>query len=151
MRIDDIMQSKGMKKFEPVDITTADVAFIAHGKSLNEVFSNAALAMFDVMVNTRQVKPKKSISFELDGTDINSLMFNFLNKLLFYVDAESMVFTKFKVIVDENIFHLKAECFGEKVRKKMETRTEVKAATYHQMKIWKEAKGIWNAKVILDI
>lgn len=148
------MKTERMKKFEPIDITTADVAFIAHGKSPNEVFENSALAMSEVMVNTKQVKPKKSIKFELDGTDINSLMFNFLNKLLFYVDAESMVFSKFKVNVDISKLKLTAICSGEKVSDKIETRTEVKAATYHEMKIWKSVvsgKTYWNSKIILDI
>ena len=43
-----------MKKFEYIDITTADVAFVAYGKDLNELFENAALAMFEVMVNTKK-------------------------------------------------------------------------------------------------
>lgn len=138
------------KGIEFPDITTADVAFIAHGKSLDEAFENSALAMFEVMVKTKDVKPKIEKKIKAKGIDLKSLMFNFLNELLIMVDSESMVFSKFKVVVDEKKFTLVASCFGEKVSDKIETRTEVKAATYHKMDISRNAKG-WKAMVILDI
>ena len=45
-------------KFKFLDITTADVAFEAYGKTLEELFANAALAMFEVMINTKQIEKK---------------------------------------------------------------------------------------------
>ena len=139
-----------MKKFEFVDITTADVAFIAYGKNLNELFANAALAMFEVMINTNQIKPKVERKVKLTGNDLQSLMFNWLNNLLLFVDSENLAFSDFKIKVDEKNFTLNAFCKGEKIDlKKHETRTAVKACTYHQMKI--EKNKIWKAQVILDI
>lgn len=139
-----------MKKFKFIDITTADVAFIAYGKSLNELFENAALAMFEEMINTSQVEPKEKIKISIEGVDLNSLLFRFLNELLVYVDSKGMAFSRFNVRVDEKNFKLNAECFGEKITEKHETRTEVKAATYHGMKIEKK-NGLWQVRVILDI
>jgi SHS2 domain-containing protein len=139
-----------MKKFEFVDITTADVAFEAYGKDLNELFSNSALAMFEVMVNTKQIKQKVEKQVEVKGNDLQSLMFNWLNKLLVFVDSENLAFSDFKTEVNEKNFTLNAVCKGEKIdNKKHETRTAVKACTYHQMKI--EKNRIWKARVILDI
>ena len=123
-----------MKKFEFVDITTADVAFVAYGKDLNELFANAALAMFEVMINTKQVKPKMKVEVKVDGDDLVSLMFNWLNNLLVYVDSENLAFSEFEVEVDEKKLKLNATCKGEKIDKKRhETRTAVKAATYHKL------------------
>lgn len=140
-----------MKKFEFVDITTADVAFIAYGKDLNELFSNAALAMFEVMINTEQIKPKVERKVKVKAQDLNSLMFSWLNELLVYVDGENLAFSVFDVKIDEKKFELIAVCKGEKIDpKKHETRTAVKAATMHKMEIKKE-KNIWKAQVILDI
>ncbi len=140
-----------MKKFEFVDITTADVAFVAYGKDLDELFANAALAMFEVMVNTKQIKPTVSRKVKIKGNDLQSLMFNWLNELLIYVDSENLVFSDFKVRADEKKFSLSAEFKGEKIdRKKHETRTVVKSATMHKMEIKKE-KNIWKAQVIVDI
>lgn len=140
-----------MKKFEFVDITTADTAFVAYGKDLNELFANAALAMFEVMVNTKQVKSNVIRNVKVKGIDLQSLMFNWLNELLIYVDSENLAFSEFKVRADGKKFILSGKCKGEKIdRKKHEIRTLVKSCTYHQMKIEKE-KNIWKAQVILDI
>lgn len=139
-----------MNKFKFLDITTADVAFESYGKFLNELFSNSALAMFEVMINTKQIKQKIEKKVEVNGNDFESLMFNWLNKLLVFYGAENLAFSKFEVKIDEKNFKLKAKLFGEKINpKKHETRTEVKACTMHKMNI--EKNGIWKARVILDI
>jgi len=140
-----------MERFKFVDITTADVAFEAYGKNLNELFENAALAMFEVIVNTKQVKQMVKKNVAASGNDLQSLLFNWLNKLLVFVDAENLAFSGFDVKVDEKKLKLRAVCKGERMnRKRHETRTNVKAATYHKMEIKKE-KNKWKAQVILDI
>jgi len=140
-----------MKKFEFLDITTADVAFEAFGKDLDELFANAALAMFDVMVKTEQVKSVERRKVEVNGNDLESLMFNWLNELLVFVDSENLAFSEFDVKINEEKFELKAVCKGEiMVQEKHETKTHVKACTYHQLKIEK-TDDIWKARVILDI
>jgi len=140
-----------MKNFEFVDITTADVAFVAYGKDLNELFANAALAMFEVMINTKQIKPKVKKSIRISGDDLESLMFNWLNALLVYVDGENLAFSKFEVKINEKRFELHAVCEGENIdTKKHEIRTVVKAATYHKLEVKKE-KDYWKSKVIVDI
>jgi len=139
-----------MKRFRFVDITTADVAFEAYGKDLNELFANSALAMFDVMINTKQVKPKIKKEVKIKGNDLQSLLFNWLNELLVYVDSENLAFSGFDVRIDEKKLRLEAVCKGEKIDpKKHETRTVVKAATMHRMEIKKNKQ--WSAQVILDI
>jgi SHS2 domain-containing protein len=139
-----------MKKFEFLDITTADVCFLAYGKNLSELFANSALAMFEVMIDTKQVEPKIERKVEAEGNDLQSLMFNWLNSLLVFVDSENLAFSEFKVKVDEKNLKLEAICKGEEInREKHETRTHVKAATYHKMEIKKNK--IWKAKVIVDI
>jgi len=140
-----------MKKFEFIDITTADVAFEAYGKSLNELFTNAALATFEVMVNTKQIKPEIKKTVEIRAEDLKSLLFDWLNELLVFYGSENLAFSKFEVKVDEEKMELKAALYGEKIDiKKHEVRTEVKAATYHKMEIEK-LNGKWKAKVIVDI
>ncbi len=139
-----------MKKFKFIDITTADVAFESYGKDLNELFANSALAMFEVMINTKQIKPKVEKKVKITGNDLQSLMFNWLNNLLLFVDSENLAFSDFKTKVNEKNFTLNAVCKGEKISpREHEVRTGVKACTYHQMKV--EKNKIWKAQVILDI
>jgi len=140
-----------MKRFEFVDITVADVAFVAYGKDLNELFANAASAMFEVMINTEQIKPKVKKELRVKGNDLQSLMFNWLNRLLVFVDADNLAFSEFEVKVDEKKLVLNAVCKGEEMnQQKHETRTQVKAATYHKLQV-KKGKDGWKAQVILDI
>ena len=140
-----------MERFKFVDITTADVAFLAYGEDLNELFANAALAMFEVMIDTKKIKPKVNREMKVNGNDLQSLMFNWLNELLVFVDSENLAFSQFDVKVDEKKLGLKAVCKGEKIDlKKHEVRANVKACTYHLMEI-KKVKNTWQAQVILDI
>ncbi len=137
------------KKFEFIDITTADVGFLAYGRDLNELFENAALAMFESIVNTAKVERKVDRKVEVEGEDLESLMFNWLNELLFYVDAENLVFSEFDVRVDEKSLMVRAVCKGEKIDvEKHEVRTLVKSCTYHKLRV--EKNEIWRAQVILD-
>lgn len=139
-----------MKKFEFIDISTADVGFLAYGKNLNELFENAAMAMFEVMVNTKQIEHKAKREVKVKGEDLHSLLFEWLNELLFYYGAENLAFSKFEIKIDEKKIELEAKCFGEQIDpEKHEVRTEVKACTYHKLKI--EKNEVWKARVILDI
>jgi len=140
-----------MKKFEFLDITTADTAFAAYGKDLNELFADAALAMFEVMINTKQIKPKIKKTVKVEADDLRGLLFAWLNELLVFYGSDNLAFSKFEVKVDEKKMELKAILYGEKIDvKRHEVRTEVKAATYHRMEI-KKFNGGWKAKVIVDI
>lgn len=139
------------RKYEFVDITPADVAFKAWGKTLDELFANAAKAMFEVIVNTEQVEQRIERELMLGGEDLPNLMFNWLNELLYYVDAENLVFSYFEVSVDESKLELRAKCRGEPIDpEKHELRTHVKAATYHKLRVEKK-DGLWEVFVLLDI
>ncbi len=136
--------------FKFLDITTSDTAFEANGKNLNELFSSSALAMFEVMINTKQIKPEVKREIKIQANDLKGLLFEWLNELLVFYGAENLAFSKFELKIDEKNFKLEATCWGEEINPdKHETRAEVKAATYHKMEI--EKNEMWKARVILDI
>jgi SHS2 domain-containing protein len=138
------------KRFEFLDISTADVCFAAYGRTLEECFANAALAMFEVMVDTRQVRPRVERKVELRARDLPGLLFEWLNELLFYYGAENLAFSEFKVEIDQKELRLRASCRGEPIDpQRHEVRTEVKATTYHKMSIKRNEE--WKAQVIVDI
>jgi len=142
---------RGQKKFEFLDLSTADIAVAVYGKTLSEVFENAALAMFEVMINTKQVKPAKEKKVKVRAHDLKSLMFNWLNEVLYVSTTSGMLFSKFRVGIDERTMVLKATCWGEKLdQKRHDMRTEVKSCTYHLMDI-RKTDNIWRAQVIFDI
>ncbi len=114
-----------MEKFKFFEFATADVCFEAYGKTLNELFENAALALFEIIINIKQIKHKTKKEIRIKANDLKSLMIKWLNELLFYVDSESIAFSKFSVHIEKN-FLLEAKAFGEKISGKHETKQMLK-------------------------
>lgn len=117
--------------------TTADMGFNAYGKNLNEAFENAALAMFNIITDTDNVEPKSEITFEITSEDEVSLLYDYLEELLFHHEIDFMLFSKFNVEIDDNL-HLKASISGEEINwDRHERKTEIKAITFHKMQVKK--------------
>ena len=139
-----------MKPFEFLP-HTADVKFLAYGKTLEEAFENAALATFATMTDIKKVKAKKKKIVSVQAHDYSSLLYSFLEDLLFLLDTENFCLSKITVSLsqkDDSLF-LEAESYGDNV-KNYETHTLVKAVTYHEMTIQK-LKKLWVIQVILDV
>lgn len=117
--------------------TTADMGFNAYGKNLNVAFENAALAMFNIITDTDNVEPKSEITFEITSEDEVSLLYDYLEELLFHHEIDFMLFSKFNVEIDDNL-HLKASISGEEINwDRHERKTEIKAITFHKMQVKK--------------
>ena len=132
---------------------TADVAFEVKGKTLEELFESAALALEQTMVkDLKTIKHKTKKSIKLKAKNPEELLFNFLQELIFLKDAKLLLFSKFKFKIKENKeYELKAEAHGEKLSpKKHELLVDVKAVTYHYYKVEK-IKNSWKAFIILDV
>ncbi|MDW7732031.1 MAG: archease [Methanolobus sp.] len=132
---------------------TADAKFRAYGKSLEEAFENAAFAMFNVMIDTDTVENEVSQEIELSSEDLEGLLFNWLSELLFVFEVESMVFGKFvvdRLEQDDDGWRLYARAIGEDINlSKHKFDTEVKAATYNDMRIEQTSKG-WMIQATVD-
>ena len=76
---------------------TADIKFQAFGENIEEVFENSALAMFNAMYGGK-VKEKKSFKINVKGKDFESLLYNFLEEILFLFDSENFFMAKVKNI-----------------------------------------------------
>lgn len=125
-----------MKKFEYFEVT-ADIGFKAYGENLNEAFENAGLAIFNIISNTDDIAPSREISFDVASEDEVSLLYDYLEELLFYHEVEFMLFSEFHVEIDENL-NLKATIRGEEIDwDKHERKTEIKAITFHEMDVKK--------------
>jgi SHS2 domain-containing protein len=125
-----------MKKFEYFE-ATADIGLKAYGKDMNEAFENASLAIFNIISDTSNIDAVKDIEFEITSEDEISLLYDYLEELLFYHETEFMLFSKFHVEIDDTL-HLKAKIGGEEINwDKHERKTEIKAITFHKMDVKK--------------
>jgi len=136
-----------MKRFELIE-HTADLGLAAYGRSLKEAFANAAYGMFSVIVELNAVEERVSRKVEVDSDDVESLLFEWLNSLLYYVDVENLLFRRFD-IVEFREGHLAAECYGEKFDpSRHQMKTGVKSATYHLLEVDRDKNRV---QVIFDV
>ena len=128
----------------------ADIGFRARGATLEELFANSAHALLSIILDPSDIRPIQSISIPGTGADRESLLVNWLNEVLYYVDGRRMALGAFDVVhVDET----RVECIarGEpRDRDRHPSRLGVKAVTYHQLKV-APIEGGWIAEVFVDI
>jgi len=127
---------------------TADVKFQAFGKNTDEVFENSALALKEAICGKIKVKDKKEKTINVKGKDFESLLYNFLEEILYFLDAENFLIAKIKKIKIDKM-KLTATVIGDNSSNYKFT-NEVKAVTYNEMFV-KEERGKWTAQVVLDV
>ena len=136
------------------EIAIADVAFEAEGKTISELFESAGFAITNAMIrDLKQIERKVEKSFEIDAEDLEMLLFNFLQEIIFYKDAEQLLFNKFDLDIEqrEDRWFLRAKAYGEEIDpKKHETVVDVKAVSLNRFKVEETGKG-WRATVIVDV
>ena len=138
--------------FEYLD-NIADAGILASGKTLSEVFCDAARAMFNLMVDIDSVKPEKEIEVHASAKELDLLLVEWLGKLLVLKDLEGIVFSQFSAqitrLYDEIVIGGAAR--GEPFDPgRHGPRTEVKGITYSGLRVWEE-DGMFFAECVLDV
>jgi len=136
------------------DIGTADIAFEATGRDLAELFNAAADATMNVMIdNLEAIEPRQARHIELSSDEIDMLVFDFLQELIYFKDAERLLLRVHGARIEQRDgnYLLKAETVGEVLdAARHHQRADVKAVTLHGFSVEKEDDG-WKARVLLDI
>ena len=136
------------------DVAIADAAFEAWGSSREEMFSAAADALLNVMLDDPAVvRPDQSQEVRLENGDLEMLLFDFLNELIFFKDARHLLLRVASIAIarEGETFTLQATLRGEPVDRLRESlHADVKAVTLHRFRV-EERDGAWRAEVVLDI
>jgi len=134
------------KKFEFLE-HTADIKFRVFGKTLEEVFENSALAVSSIYSKEKKISSKNKKKISVEGRDRESLLYNFIEELIFLVDSENFVVSKAKILIKNT--SLTAEIYGDDV-KNYTNLDQIKSSTYHEMYVKKTKKG-WEAQAVVDV
>ncbi len=128
---------------------TADVKFLAFGKTIEEAFENAAYALQEtILKGKRKINEKIKKKINVQGKDYGSLLYNFLEEFLYLLDAENFVLSRInKIKIKDN--KLEAEVSGDKASN-YKISNDVKAITYNSMFVKKE-KDKYICQVVLDV
>jgi len=129
---------------------TADIGFCARGRTREELFENAGLALESVAVELEAVEPKQAYPIAASGEDLESLLVNWLSEVLYYLDGRRIAMRRFRV---EHLEPggVRGIAYGEpRDPQRHPAKLIVKGVTYHQLEIARDSRG-WRARVYLDI
>jgi SHS2 domain-containing protein len=136
------------------EIATADIAFEARAASREELFIAAADALVNVMVEKLDdVQPLERRSIEVVDTTLEMLLFNVLQELVFYKDAEHLLLRLTTATIDQQDgeYLFRGLAMGEMIdRSRHQLGADVKAVTMHRFAV-EQSDGGWRATAVLDI
>lgn len=129
---------------------TADLGLRVRATNLNDLFADAAKALFAAIVDgLESVRHEREAEIEIVGTDREYLLFDWLRELLYRFEVDHLLLSKFQVEVGDA--GLKAKAWGEPIDPERHVLShEVKAITYHGLKVERVGEE-WIAEVIVDI
>ena len=139
-----------MVEYELID-HTADIGIRVEGKDLKSLFTAAAAAMFDVIAEKMNVTTgmkKKIVPVTLVAGNREELLLRWLSELLSLSDCENVYFNAFEIEnLTNTIIEARASGF---LRKYSVGKREIKAVTYHNLKIEERGSG-FAAEIIFDV
>ena len=131
---------------------TADVKFKLYGKSLNEIFSNCALAVSHIISRGKKIKSVKRKEFTVSGKDYESLLYNFIDELIYLLDADNFVLSRAdtKLFDGLNAKKINAVVYGDdaSVYKDLDA---IKSPTYAEMYVKQKKDNLWEAQIVVDV
>lgn len=130
----------------------ADAKFQAFGKTLEEAFTNAALATASLIWDWEKVEKKIEHKVEIEGKDLKQLLSSFLEEIIYLLDSKMFLLSfaeKVRIEKKGNRYALKAVFKGDKYSEEYKIYGEVKAITYDEMEI--EDNDHFMVQVVVDI
>ena len=119
--------------------------------SINEVFNDAATALFEIMTDTKIIQPAESYQIQASSTERHLLLIDWLNDLILLHESKNIFLSNFEVKVSQtSAWNLKATVKGERVQAHHERRSHAKSATYGQLQ-WIESDHGHEVLFVIDI
>lgn len=124
---------------------TADLALHLWATDLADLFTTAAQGMAAFITDLETVKPERACPVVLTAPDLEGLLVDWLNELLYLGDREGLIFTRFEWAVASPT-RLEATAWGGVAP---ERRTYIKAATFHNLVVRRTPEG-YETEIVLD-
>ena len=135
--------------YELVD-HTADIGVRVWGPTAEEVFEQAALAMFSLVCDPLDIGELETVEVELEAESMDLLLAAWLNELLYIFEARQLVLSQFDLLeLGDRV--LRARVSGEPLDTSRHIICGgVKAATLHELSLEQRDDG-WEGFVLLDV
>lgn len=127
---------------------TADAKFRAYGKTIEEAFINSAKAAFGILIECNKVNPKIEKKITLSAKKTESLLYDFIEELLFMLDVDGFLLSDIKDLsIKDNT--LICTAYGDNY-KNYEISGNIKSVTYNDMEIKKTDDG-YEITMVVDL
>ncbi len=128
---------------------TADLGLRVRGPDLETLFAEAGRGLTSLIVDPATIELRQSAAFRIEGRELDYLLFDWLNELLFAFEKDRLLYGEFVVSRDAEGVSVAAR--GEPLDLDRHVLDhEVKAITYHALKVEQRDNG-WLAELIVDI
>jgi SHS2 domain-containing protein len=128
----------------------ADIGFRARGSTLEHLFENCAHALIAIILDPAEIHGSEQVVLAAEGSDRESLLVNWLNEVLYYVDTKRLAFESFIVEFPSPEQIRAVARFEARDPVRHPVRLSVKAVTYHQLRVSSVGEG-WVAEVYVDV
>jgi SHS2 domain-containing protein len=129
----------------------ADIGVRGVGVTLFEAFEQVALAMFEIMVETKDLQQGEPDIIEIKALNLEELLLEWLSELLYLKDVKGKMYGHFKV-QELNNTSLVAKIYGEPINANHhKLKLEVKAATWTQLQVRQTTDKKWIAQCLVDV
>jgi SHS2 domain-containing protein len=127
---------------------TADIGVRVFGTTLEELFVNAAAALYEA-IGARKKEERRRKNITIKAESVEDLLHDWLAELLFEFSARGVIYDEFEISNFKSQIIEATACAGP--ADLSEARAEVKAVTYHQLRVEQSVDGSWTATVIFDV
>lgn len=132
----------------------ADVGVRGTGETLAEAFAGAATAVTAVICDPAAVAPREAVGIACAAPDLELLLVDWLNALVFQMATRRMLFSRFELTVeaDADGCRLAGTAWGEPVDVgRHQPAAEVKGASFCELSVARGADGVWSAQCVVDV
>lgn len=140
------MQTPGWEHLEH----GADIGVRGRGGSPADAFTQAALAMSAIVTDLDQIDPVESVDIECEAPELELLLVDWLNEIVYQMAIRNMLFCRFEVRITDHC--LQARLHGETVDlDKHQPVVEIKGATFTELRVYRLDNGDWVAQCVVDV
>lgn len=127
----------------------ADVGVRGVGPTLAEAFEKAAEGLIAVVTDPAHVQPRESVVVTLQAPDLEVLLVDWFNAIIYEIATRRMLFGRFRVEIEQT--RLKGILEGESIAAlRHEPAVELKGATFTALRVT-NTDGQWMAQCVVDV
>ena len=128
----------------------ADIGVRGFGPTKAAAFEQAALALVAVITDPLLVQQKEVLNIECDAVDVELLLVEWLNAIIYQIARRKMLFSRFDVSIEDH--HLSARIWGEHVNiVRHQPAVEIKGATFTELGVRQTKSAAWSAQCVVDV